>query len=149
MKPKAEAPLVDPDTGDPIEPKKKPKDKDGDKAKADDAPTGDTFDFMIFDTTSKTSKRVAGYDGQSGIAVPAASPDGKRVAVGHATDAGQFLALVDTTTGKLIDVSVAPGGLNPAFSPDGSMVAYGDEGDIRLYHVAEGTVDELTKNPID
>jgi hypothetical protein len=125
--------------------------KDKDKHDPDDpfAPKPRTFDLMAVDIDTNDARRVGGYPGEDAFAFPTASPDGKSIAVQHASADGNFIAVIDVKSGKLRDLAEVGVGENPAFSPDGSMIVYTVGGDVRLYHLADGKIEELTKNPVN
>jgi hypothetical protein len=77
---------------------------------------------------------------------PAASPDGKLVALQRRSDDGLHLALFDRESKKLAAHDVTGWVENPSVSPDGKLVVFERGGDIALYSRESGKVRALTKN---
>ncbi len=110
-----------------------------------------TLDVVIVDVSSTPPKvqTVAALDAQSSYTSPIASPDKKRIALTHGSDAGDDIAFVDLGTGKLTDTHAASSGRYPQFSPDGSKLVFSDGGDIKLLSIADLKTVELTQNEFE
>ena len=118
-----------------------------DKHDKDSAPSV-TLDVLAIDVGAGGAKvdRVAGFDANESFEWPTASPDKKTIAVAHGSANGSDIALVDLTTGKLVDLHAGAGCLDPVFSPDGATIAFDEGGDIHLVHVADSKTEDLTEN---
>lgn len=113
----------------------------------EEAPSG--IELRTYNLKTHEEVTVGRFPENEGFASPVASPDGKVIAVQHALGSGEnVLALIDTKTGTLTDVSSALSGAFPAFSPDGSLVVYTEHDDLRLLHVADRRVEPLTDDPL-
>jgi hypothetical protein len=128
------------------------------KPRVDAAPPRDpadvqkiTLDVLVIDVGSDPPKvtKAASLDGSASWSSPAASPDGKTLAVVHGTDAGDDIALVDLATGNVVDTHAGAAARNPDFSPDGHDIVFSEGGDIKLLHVADQKTVELTENPFE
>lgn len=85
-------------------------------------------------------------DGES-FGSPAASPDGKIVAMQRRAHDGLHLAIYDRDARKVTAYDVGGWVENPSVSPDGKWIAFERGGDIALFSLETGKTRPLTKNP--
>lgn len=113
------------------------------------APEGG-IELRTFNLKTHEEITLGRFRDSDGFSAPVASPDGRLIAVQHATmeRGSNVLALIDTRTGELTDVTEARSGAWPAFSPDGSLVVYTEHDDLRLLRVKDRKVEPITENPL-
>lgn len=107
-----------------------------------------TQHFVELDFATSPPARTVTYTALESelLGSPAASPDGKLVALQRRSDDGLHLALFDRDEKKLTAHDVSGWVENPSVSPDGKLVAFERSSDIALYVRDTGKTRALTKN---
>jgi Tol biopolymer transport system component len=93
----------------------------------------------------KTSIANEALEGEQ-LGSPAASPDGKLIALQRRSDDGLHLGIFDRDSKKVTAHDVGGWVENPAVSPDGKQVVFERSSDIALYSRDSGKTRALTKN---
>lgn len=116
-------------------------------AKADPDPPKQALYVLDLGASPPAMRSVAAASPEDRYESPAASPDGKRVALELYGPSEPRLAVIDVESGAVKTYPTQVRARSPSFSPDGKAIAFDAIGDIAVLDLETGRVTRLTENP--